>query len=456
MSTPRESTDPVRAYHQLLQDASLAESSLDALRHGQARHGLSFGDRPISVSLRPNLLPRARWEASAAAAGAIYGALCRLERALLQDRSLRSELELSGEEEQLALASPGSGASSPSTRLDSFFGREVRYVEYNAESPAGMAYGDGLTGVFDSLPLMRAFRKRFAARALPVRARQLACMLRSFREWGREAEPVVAIVDWEGLPTATEFEMFRSFFATRGVRSLICDPRALSFHRGALYAESAAESVRVNLVYRRVLTSELLARRSEAPALVEAYLAGAACVVNTFRAKLLHKKMTLALLSDDRYRSLYTPAQRTAIERHVPWTRRFRDGPATRGGRRLPDLVAFVAENRPRLVLKPNDEYGGKGVVLGWTVDQATWEASLSDALAGCYVVQEAVEVPREPFPVALEDGIQMLDLAVDLDPYLFHGRPSGVLTRLSSSALLNVTAGAGSVVPTYVVEGVK
>jgi hypothetical protein len=28
------------------------------------------------------------------------------------------------------------------------------------------------------------------------------------------------------------------------------------------------------------------------------------------------------------------------------------------------------------------------------------------------------------------------------------------VLTRLSSSALLNVTAGAGSVVPTYVVDG--
>ena len=55
---------------------------------------------------------------------------------------------------------------------------------------------------------------------------------------------------------------------------------------------------------------------------------------------------------------------------------------------------------------------------------------------------------------VALEDGIRMLDLAVDLDPYLFHGRPSGVLTRLSSSALLNVTAGAGSIVPTFVVEG--
>lgn len=30
------------------------------------------------------------------------------------------------------------------------------------------------------------------------------------------------------------------------------------------------------------------------------------------------------------------------------------------------DLLPFVQANRERLVLKPNDEYGGKGVVLGW------------------------------------------------------------------------------------------
>jgi hypothetical protein len=49
---------------------------------------------------------------------------------------------------------------------------------------------------------------------------------------------------------------------------------------------------------------------------------------------------------------------------------------------------------------------------------------------------------------------MHFLDLAVDCDPYLFWGRVGGQLTRLSSSALLNVTAGAGSVVPTYVVGG--
>jgi uncharacterized circularly permuted ATP-grasp superfamily protein len=165
--------------------------------------------------------------------------------------------------------------------------------------------------------------------------------------------------------------------------------------------------------------------------------------------------MSLALLSDDRYARLYTSADRAAIRRHIPWTRKVREGSATYRGRRIPDLPAFVVEHRERMVLKPNDEYGGKGVVLGWTVEPHEWEQALGVALGQSYVVQEAIEIPKEPFPVAVE-GVEMLDLSLDVDPYVFDGRPSGCLSRLSSSALLNVTAGGGSVVPTYVVEGAR
>ena len=173
--------------------------------------------------------------------------------------------------------------------------------------------------------------------------------------------------------------------------------------------------------------------------------------MNSFRAKLLHKKMSLALLSDDRYARLYTAPQRATIAKHVPWTRKVREGHTTYGGK-VVDLADFVIANRDRLVLKPNDEYGGKGVVLGWTIEQHEWEQSLLAALASSYVVQERVPVPRYPFPVLL-DRMHFLDLSIDHDPYLFWGRVSGTLARVSSSALLNVTAGAGSVVPTYIVE---
>ena len=432
--------DPVASYHSLLDDdEGLTADSADALASGQRERRLMFGERPLCVAIRPQILTRRRYDQAVSAAEGIYSALGALEKALLQDAELRKELALEPEEERLAMADPGFRSSSPSARLDSFFAGEVRFVEYNAESPAGMAYSDNLAAVFSRLPVMKAFRKQFRGRFLPTRGRQLRSMLRAFRQWSKgRARPVIAIVDWQGLPTAPEFDMFKAYFEEAGVKTLICDPRLLELRRGRLYAEGNA----VNLIYRRVLTSELIAHGDDTRALRDAYVAGDACVVNSFRAKLLHKKMSLALLSDDRYARLYTGAQRTAIRRHIPWTRRVR-----------PELAEDIARRRETLVLKPNDEYGGKGVVLGWTVDQAEWEAAIEVATTQSYVVQEAVEIPRIPFPIAL-DGLKYIDLAVDLDPYLYDGRAGGFMTRVSAAALLNVTAGAGSVVPTFVVEG--
>ena len=438
---------PLIGYHELLEDGELAASSAAALAEGQRARRLVFGDRPLCVALRPNLISRWQYDAIGQASEILYGALDRLERAVLRDDDLRRELDLDPREAALALADPGFRASSPAARLDGFVGPDgtIRFVEYNAESPAGMAYNDELTAVFATLPVMRAYRKTHRLRSFPVRARQLAVLRRARRPRGELR--TIAIVDWPGLPTLTEFEMFARYFEAQGFRAIICAPQDLTYARRVLRAGGQ----RIDVVYRRVLTSELLARPEAADALVRAYLDGAVTVVNSFRAKLLHKKMSLALLSDDRYAKLYTAAERKAIAIHVPWTRKMREGHTTYRGT-VVDLVDLVMTERDRFVLKPNDEYGGKGVILGWTVEQHEWEQTVLAGLTASYVVQEKVPVPRYPFPVLL-DRVHYLDLSIDHDPYLFWGSVSGCLTRLSSSALLNVTAGAGSVVPTYIVD---
>ena len=438
---------PLIEYHALLEDGDLAAASATALADGQRARRLVFGDRPLCVSLRPNLISRWQYDAITKASETLYAAFDRLERALLDDEDLRRELDLDPREAELALVDPGFRASSPSARLDGFVGEDgiIRFVEYNAESPAGMAYNDELGAVFAALPVMKAFKKKHSLSGFPVRGKQLGILRRARRPRGELR--TIAIVDWRGLPTLTEFEMFARYFEEQGLRAIICAPQDLEYSRKTLRANGK----RIDVVYRRVLTSELLAKPAVAKALVQAYTDGAVTVVNSFRAKLLHKKMSLALLSDDRYAKLYTPEQRKVIATHIPWTRKMREGHTTYRGK-VVDLVDLITAHKDRFVLKPNDEYGGKGVVLGWTVGQHDWEQTILTGLTASYVVQEKVPVPRYPFPVLL-DRIHYLDLSIDHDPYLFWGSVSGCLTRLSSSALLNVTAGAGSVVPTYIVE---
>ena len=118
------------------------------------------------------------------------------------------------------------------------------------------------------------------------------------------------------------------------------------------------------------------------------------------------------------------------------------------------DLLPFIAANRERLVLKPNDEYGGKGIVLGWTVDDDAWQQAIRTALAEPYIVQERVEVPSEPWPAMVDGAVHIGDRMLDTAPFLSNGTVvSGCLTRIATDPLLNVTAGGGSNVPTFLVE---
>jgi uncharacterized circularly permuted ATP-grasp superfamily protein len=123
-----------------------------------------------------------------------------------------------------------------------------------------------------------------------------------------------------------------------------------------------------------------------------------------------------------------------------------------RSGDRV-DLVPYLRGHREQFVLKPNDEYGGTGVTLGWETDQAAWDAALAHAIEDpVWVAQERIAIRRERFPVCEADAINERDMLVDLAPYIFRGRLSGFLTRLSATGLANVTSGGGQV-PAFVVS---
>jgi uncharacterized circularly permuted ATP-grasp superfamily protein len=118
------------------------------------------------------------------------------------------------------------------------------------------------------------------------------------------------------------------------------------------------------------------------------------------------------------------------------------------------DLPEFIRENRDRLVLKPNDEYGGKGIVLGWEATDAEWEAGLAAAEDEPYIVQDRITLPTEAYPSVVNGELRIFDRMLDTAPFVSDGAyVEGCMTRLGTAALLNVTAGGGSNVPTYVIE---
>jgi uncharacterized circularly permuted ATP-grasp superfamily protein len=273
----------------------------------------------------------------------------------------------------------------------------------------------------------------------------------SFRQWrGTTSEPPrVAILDWREVPTFSEFDLFYDYFKAMGVEARIVDPMEVEYRDGKLLAGE----YHVTLIYKRVLISELVERCGPNGAVVRAVRDGAVCMINPLRCKILHKKASLAVLSDERNARLFTAEERAAIDAHIPWTRRVEER-TTRWHGRTVDLLPFVREHREELVLKPNDEYGGKGILLGWEVTDKEWEEGIRAGLAEPYIVQQRIALPSEAYPSFVDGRAVIAERMLDTAPYVFHGDyMDGCLTRLSTAALLNVSAGGGSSVPTYVVE---
>ena len=421
--------------------------------HGElAKRGLFFGDRPLCTVLRPRFLSRDQYDTMRSRIGVLLGAFDTALAAAVANPAILDQFRLEPWERTLALEDPKTTAS-PVSRLDAFFSPDdgrLRFTEYNAETPAGSGYNDALTDLFLALPALPGFRSRFSLTPLPVRHHVLHSLLEAYRGFSRgRSRPTIGILDWKEVPTQSEFRLFRDYFRSIGLECVIGDPREVDYRDGALYAEG----VRIDLIYKRVLINELIAEGGLDHPMVRAVRDGAVCMVNPFRCKILHKKASLAVLTDERNQHLFSPGQRAVIDHHVPWTRVVEDRKTIIEGKPI-DLLPYAAANREQLVLKPNDDYGGAGVVLGWEVDDTRWQAELKRASAAPYIVQRRIGLPSETFPSLAGGAVVFADRIVDTAPFCFDGAfVDGCLTRVSTASLVNVTAGGGSTVPTFVVD---
>jgi uncharacterized circularly permuted ATP-grasp superfamily protein len=453
-STPANSQSPAELWHSLLRPETELQPAFCAdLAAKMRERKLTFGDRIHCPFLRPFFLDERDESRVRAVAETIAVLGERVVQAALESKDLLAQLGLRPEEERLARIEPGYSTASTSSRLDAFLlPNSLEFAEYNAESPAGLGYSQTLSELFSDLAVMSRFRETYSVRSYPLMESILTALLASYRDWGgTSAAPQIAIVDWREVPTWTEFEILQARFEKLGVPTIICDPRDLEFDGQQL----TAQGKKIEFVYRRVLINDIIARPDECAALMRAYESRAVCVANTMRCKIPHKKAFFAVLTDERNRDLFSIDEREIIRRHVPWTRLVSEGRTTRAGESI-DLLAHVRQNRENFVLKPNDEYGGAGVMLGWEMDPAAWDAALARAAAdpsGTWVVQERIAVRREVYPyVEAGNNVVMKDMLVDLAPYLFRGKLSGFLTRLSSTGLANVTSGGGQI-PAFAVK---
>ncbi|MFC6086604.1 ATP-grasp domain-containing protein [Sphaerisporangium aureirubrum] len=240
--------------------------------------------------------------------------------------------------------------------------------------------------------------------------------------------PVLAITDWPDGYAKTKpwLDFVVPEWLRHGFDPVVCSLAEFEYRDGAPFVHGR----RIDVVYRIFLPGEMeddrLSRALVDP-LLDAVARGDTFLFAGLDCELYGNKGSLAMLSDERNRGAFTPAELELIDRVLPWTRFLRAEPVARGGRTV-DLLPYVLAHQDHLALKPTLLYGGVGVVPGWRVPAREWERRVVAAVDGPYVVQERVLPTAERFVTDAGDGFERMAVAYGV--LMVGGRYAGMLVR--------------------------
>lgn len=432
--------------------AGFGERDVDRLFSEQGDRGLVMHDRPVCSVARPHFVGEDELLRHQHVVNVLVKALVKARDHIVADRQREAEhlgryYDWIGDLTQLEPAGVDHGAVA---RLDAFRSPSgLNFIEFNADCPGGADHNDGLAAAFRELETFRAIDDEFGLRPLLLQPALGKSLVDAWRDWGGTHAPIVAAVGWlERLGIATEsFIRAAKPLLGAGMDSIIAvEPAALEFDGRRL----SANGVPIDLVYRVMLTRDVLSALDEVKPLLSALQQQAVCMVNPFRAELLGHKALFALLTDPDVSLGLDKAEREVVRLHVPWGRLLRETSTTDDEGRKVDLVEYVIANQNELVLKPTNEARGDGVELGWQHSPSSWGDIVRAALDADYIVQKRVPTERVSYPSA-EPGVPAKAVFEDSDPFVARGQLAGFLTRLSEAEIVNVAKG-GSVVPTFVV----
>ncbi len=433
--------------------------------------------RPIPITATPVVLDAAEIRRRAELSARLSSATVKMARALLDGPDAEELLgALSPLERSLAERTWRQVTRLATTRVDYFVsGARAMALEVNATIPAMQGYSDIAARTFIEV-VGRYFRypEKALYALLSLNGSNAMALYRALLD-GYAAErngkmpDTVALLCRRNDAQITELRWLCERFREFGADVDVVHPDEVSGDDAFL-----ANGKRYDLVYRHLFVRRL----EETPSpWVEDFLGtvpGKKAVFLNPPASQMEVKATFARLSQAvaepqlAQAARLTPEELAAVKESVPWTRMFRPGPASGpDGTPTGDLVALVAAEPKRFVLKRSWDYGGKAVFLGRSVGTVPYTERVkaaygevlgwpelcaraaADPAGGGFVVQEVVDTRPEDHLVCEPNGTVLpASFFVDYSAYASVGlakQPAwGGVCRGSMSEIVNIVGGGG------------
>ena len=349
----------------------------------------------------------------------------------LDDPDYRRLFGFSPELEQMILRRPAYRTLLPVCRLDIFLNEETgafKFCEFNADGSSAMNENAELNRTYRNTLLCREMDERYRQDTFELFDSWVQTFLGIWRETGKEELPAVAIVDFlEKGSSAAEFTAFREAFERAGLEAYVAEIRDMRYEDGSLMT---ADGHRIDAVYRRAVTSDILAHRDEVQAFLQAARDRKVCLIGDFCTQVVHDKVLFRILHDPYTAAFLAEEDNAFIADHVPYTAMLTGEMAERED---------VRENREKWIIKPRDSYGAHGIYPGRLCSPDEWREQLDANADKDYILQEFVTPYRTENIYFGAEQPKWQSFSNMTGVFLYGGRVAGIYSRASVTPIISV-----------------
>lgn len=335
--------------------------------------------------------------------------------------------------EELILRKPRYRSPIPIARIDIFLNEETgdfKFCEFNTDGTSAMNEDRELNIAVKKTKAYQKMEQEYDFKTLELFDSWVETFLEIYHTCEDAKEyPNVAIVDFMENATETEFQIFAEHFREHGVQAEVCEIRDLKYRDKRLYTPGGME---IDAIYRRAVTSDIMAHYEEVKDFIEAVKAEDVCLIGDFRTQIAHNKILYKILHLPQTKAFLNEEEQAFVEAHVPKTYSIHD-------ERL-DTEEVIAQ-KDLWILKPEDSYGSKGIHAGVECSEKEWKEYFfreRNDERSTYLIQEFC-TPYQSLNIDLtKENPEFFTVYNLTGLFTYGGRFRGVYSRISGSEIIS------------------
>ncbi len=410
-----------------MEDSERYAKDLRQLTKKVAKSKAIYKGKPIPFLYMPRFFDRADLDTFHQAVSHMMAICQKMIRLYKSVPDIRAYYDFDARLEALILKESPYACSVPMARFDIFYygPGDFRFCELNTDGTSAMNEDRELARIFSDGMLVEKIGDAVNLNSFELFDTWVSEVINIYREArGTSKQPTIAIVDLFEKASAIEFEVFKERFEALGYPCLIADARALSYDNGLYF-----EGKRIDIVYRRLVTKDMMERIDEVSALEKACLDDTTLIIGNIQSQIVHTKQFFKLLHDDLVRQYFNIEELAFIDKHVPLTESI-----SFAKYKIDQLVS----EKDQWIIKPLDFYASIGVYAGRDYEPDGWRKLLLDHIDKPYLLQQFCIPPEFKNIDLIDDALSVGMYKHITGLFVYNGKFYGVYSRAGRSNIIS------------------